>query len=156
MDLSKIGQFAHDQIQNITKYYPYAEIPLWVVMPNHIHMIVIVDSHTIIHRGNGYGGGFCRGGCRDAINRVSTTNGNNRVHTGGVTKNKNPMTYQCLGAVIRGYKARVTRFANQNNITFAWQTRYYDQIIRNPIMKIRITKYIENNVAKWGSISLCK
>jgi hypothetical protein len=41
-------------------------------------------------------------------------------------------------------KSAVTKFANKNNIDFAWQTRFYDHIIhtQNEI-------YIENNPAKW-------
>ena len=36
-----------------------------------------------------------------------------------------------LGAIIRGFKSSVKRYANQINIEFDWQTRYPDRIIRN-------------------------
>lgn len=38
---------------------------------------------------------------------------------------------QNLGAVIRGFKSTLKRFANQSNIAFEWQSRYYDHIIRD-------------------------
>ena len=44
MKYSEIGLFAVEQIANITSHYPYAEIPLYVVMPNHVHLIVFIDD----------------------------------------------------------------------------------------------------------------
>ena len=42
MILSDIGKYAVENLEQITEHYPYCEIPLFVVMPNHIHAIVIV------------------------------------------------------------------------------------------------------------------
>lgn len=44
MFFSDIGLYAEEQIKNVRSHYPYAEIPLWVVMPNHIHLIVVIDN----------------------------------------------------------------------------------------------------------------
>ena len=52
--------------------------------------------------------------------------------------------------MIRGFKIGVTKFARQNNIPFAWQSRYYDHIIRDSAEMNRIAEYIENNVAEWN------
>ena len=46
MFLTDIGKYANEQFENITEHYPYAEIPLWVVMPNHIHAIVFVSDNV--------------------------------------------------------------------------------------------------------------
>jgi REP element-mobilizing transposase RayT len=54
-----------------------------------------------------------------------------------------------LASVIRGFKSAVTMFARKNNITFDWQTRFYDRIIRNDQEYYRIEKYIEENPRKW-------
>lgn len=98
---------------------------------------------------------------RDAINRVSTRVSNrnenidvrdamNRVSTrGGVTGEDNPMLRNTLGTVIRGLKARITKFANENGISFAWQTRFHDRIIRNREELYATAKYIEDNLIKW-------
>ena len=42
MILSEIGKYAVDNLEQITRHYPNCTIPLYVVMPNHIHAIVIV------------------------------------------------------------------------------------------------------------------
>ena len=54
-----------------------------------------------------------------------------------------------LASVIRGFKAGVTKFAKMNGITFAWQPRFYDRIIRNLEEWNLIATYIENNVGQW-------
>ena len=54
-----------------------------------------------------------------------------------------------LSTTIGGLKRAVTRFANQNNIPFAWQTRFHDYIVRNQNEMNHIADYIENNVAQW-------
>ena len=54
-----------------------------------------------------------------------------------------------LGSVIRGFKSAVTIHTRKNGITFGWQTRFYDRIIRDDPEFRRIEKYIEDNPAKW-------
>lgn len=54
-----------------------------------------------------------------------------------------------LTVVIRGLKSSITKFAHENNIPFAWQTRFHDRIVRNQGELNRIALYIERNVAKW-------
>ncbi len=47
MHHSPIGRFLEHEIESLPSHYTYAEIPLWVVMPNHIHMVVCIkDSDT--------------------------------------------------------------------------------------------------------------
>ena len=45
--LSEIGEYTQICIQHTHEHNPYAEIPLWVVMPNHIHAIVLIDGDKI-------------------------------------------------------------------------------------------------------------
>ena len=54
-----------------------------------------------------------------------------------------------MAAVIRGIKSSVTRYANSQNLSFSWQPRYHDRIIRNQHEMNRIAEYIENNVVNW-------
>lgn len=53
--------------------------------------------------------------------------------------------------MIGGFKQSVTRFATQNHISFAWQTRFHDRIIRNHDEMNLVAEYVENNVARWES-----
>lgn len=47
MHLSVIGKYAEEQFRDVSLYYPYAEIPSYVVMPNHIHAIVIINDRSL-------------------------------------------------------------------------------------------------------------
>ena len=146
MRLSEIGSIAKDCFARVSAYYPYTEIPSFVVMPNHVHAIVIIGNHD----GYDVNAGNCC--CRDAINRVSTIN---RVPTPPTPPmSRNPMIYKSLGTVVRGVKARISRAAHLSGIPFAWQARFYDRIIRCQDEMNRIAEYIGNNVYNWDSDEL--
>ena len=44
MHLSAIGEYTMQCIENITQHNPYANVPLFVIMPNHLHLIVVIDD----------------------------------------------------------------------------------------------------------------
>ena len=138
MQLSPIGQYANQLIMDITIVYPHVEIPLFVIMPNHIHAIIYIDGEAIWDMNSG-----------NALNIGNDGDAMNRVSTGGVTGKLNPMVSNCLGTVVRRLKARITRWANQNNIPFGWQARFYDRVVRNQNELNNIAEYIENNVINW-------
>ena len=126
MILSEIGEYAQQCIGEITQHNPYAEIPQFVIMPNHLHLIVIIIAPA----------------GRDVPWRVSTMGKNDTMQN---IANKQGR----LSTAIGGFKQSVTRFANQNALDFAWQTRFHDHIIRDDSELNRIACYIENNVANW-------
>lgn len=68
------------------------------------------------------------------------------------TPNKFGPQSQNLGAIIRGFKSTLKRFANPNNIPFEWQRNYHDRIIRNEQELQRIIKYIEANPEEWEKV----
>ena len=50
MIFSAIGKFCEKQFMDIQFHYPYIEIPLYTVMPNHVHALVIIsDKHQRTH-----------------------------------------------------------------------------------------------------------
>ena len=126
MQLSEIGKFTTENLQKINIHYPYAEIPLFVVMPNHIHAIVLIDN------------------CRDVARNVSTNDKNEKMSE--IAKRQSSL---CI--TIRGFKSAVTKFGNANSFDFAWQTRFHDHIIRNQNEMNRIADYIENNPKTWDT-----
>ncbi len=56
---------------------------------------------------------------------------------------------QNLASIIRGYKSAVKKYATLHRIDFAWQSRYYDHIIRDEQSFYRISEYIKNNPVNW-------
>ena len=128
MILNDIGNYAEQMIQNLPLHHPYASVPLWVVMPNHVHLIVIIeDDKTPYQRRNS----------------VETR------HATSLQLREIANMQGWLSVTVGGFKSAVTKYAGTNNIHFAWQTRFHDHIIRNQAEMNRIAEYIENNVAQW-------
>ena len=142
MQLSPIGQYAYNQFINVKTHYPYAKIPLFVIMPDHIHAIVTIDGENEI------GGNGVHTQCTDVARRCGDVARN--VSTGVNTQMANISPRKnSLAVVIRGVKSSITHYANKNNIPFAWQTRFHNRIIRNQAELDRISDYIEKNVVNW-------
>ena len=55
-----------------------------------------------------------------------------------------------LSTIIGSYKSAVTKWCNENNISFKWQTRFFDRVIRNPDDFERIINYIVANPINWN------
>lgn len=135
LHLSEMGRYADAQIRNIQSHYPYCAIPIWVVMPNHIHLMVKIDG-------------------------LKTPDGNGLNQTAQNNRWKNPNEIDSgmksvsdrrgwLSVAVGGMKRAVSHFSNANQIPFGWQTRFHEHIVRNPMEWCRIAYYIENNVARW-------
>lgn len=56
---------------------------------------------------------------------------------------------QNLASVIRRYKAGVKKYATVHQTDFAWQSRYYDRVIRSEKELQNMRQYIFHNPAKW-------
>ena len=54
-----------------------------------------------------------------------------------------------LASIIRGFKVGVKAWATRQGITFNWQPRYYDRIIRNELELEKIRAYIQGNPNRW-------
>ena len=132
MSMTAIGEYVQQCIKKIPQHNTYANVPAFVVMPNHVHLIVIIDDENADSI------------CRDVPWRVSTYGKNETMQTIANQQGR-------LSTMIGGFKQSVTRYANANSISFAWQTRFHDRIIRDCDEMNRIAEYIENNVARWES-----
>ena len=130
INLSDIGKYTEEQFQNVQNHYKYAENPLFVIMPNHIHCITIIN---------------------DDVETMCTSSLQNRWKYETIDKNMQNISLRRgkLSTVIGGLKRAVTHYANENNIIFGWQSRFYDSIIRNETDMKNIAGYIENNVVNW-------
>ena len=137
MLLSEIGAHTQKCIEGITQHNPYAEIPLYVVMPNHLHLIVIIDYDKTPHD-------------KRVVDVVTSKETFHKTSLQKKTPIERATEMQSwLSVVIRQFKQSITRFANENNIQFAWQTRFHDHIIRDNDEMNGIANYIENNVMNW-------
>ena len=147
MILSKIGYMAHKYWQEIPNHFPFVQLDQYVIMPNHIHGIIIINKHKKKPRNHirlPVGDPV-----RDVVEDPVETQyiASQRLYI--EAKDKFGPQSKNIGSIIRGFKIGVTMETKSNNISFKWQPRFYDHIIRNSKDLGRIRKYIKNNPQAW-------
>jgi REP element-mobilizing transposase RayT len=127
MRLNDAGQMVAQCWQELPAHFPHLELDEFVVMPNHMHGIIIVGAPFMAPYGS----------C--AMNLGAINPGAiNRAPTG-------------LGEIVRSFKAVATRRIRQAGVSaFAWQRNYYEHIIRDEESLNRIREYIANNPLQWA------
>ena len=150
MTFTDVGRCLDEELRNATSHQSYIRVLQHVVMPNHFHAIVEVDS------------GDCRDAARRVRENVDNANGNNvgTQHDASVD-NTEIADASCRVPTKKGYKlpklsffigslkSAVTKYAHECGIPFAWQPRYHDHAIRDWKDNNNISQYIENNVMNW-------
>ena len=56
-----------------------------------------------------------------------------------------------LASVVRGFKVGVKAWATKSQLPFAWQSGYFDRVIRNEMELDKIRKYILDNPNAWDT-----
>ncbi|MCE1169307.1 MAG: transposase [Sphingobacteriia bacterium] len=128
MQLSQVGVIASIMWYEISSHSKQIELDAFVVMPNHIHGILIVNGLNL-HS--------------DVISSLSTQTIPNKS-MGSIS----PKT-DSISTIIRSYKSAVTKYAHRLGYKFEWQSRFYDHIIKDDRSYQMIQKYIGENPAKW-------
>ena len=100
-------------------------------MPNHLHIIVLIDHNNIPYE----------------LRNVEAFHGTPLRGEQSITYATQMQSW--LSVVIRQFKQSITHFAIQNKISFEWQRKFHDRIIRNTKEMNVIARYIELNVSKW-------
>lgn len=134
MHLSPVGAIADVFWHEIKNHAENVELGEFVVMPNHIHGILILDKSG----GDAAGGGVVETGY--ALSLPGESPGKKRFRNPG----KNTVS-----SIIGGYKSAVTKHANRLGFDFGWQERFHDHIIRDEKEYQRIARYILANVENW-------
>lgn len=145
MILNKYGQIANEYWQNIPKYFNNIKLDEYIIMPNHIHGIIIINN-------NWDGVGTADTGMDVGTAHVlSLSRTNIKYIYPKKMYNKKQRRNMLLSKSIHGFKSSVTRKINQlDTINFQWQRSFHDHIIRDETSLNRIRKYIKNNPHKWG------
>lgn len=122
--------------------YPEIAIDKYIIMPNHIHLIIFILKQSQF-QGKGMMNYTLKYNSKiDKKGLINQTPTNDL----GLMKNKKLN----LGHIIRYFKARSTSIIRKNsNIYFQWQRNYYEHIIRNDIELKKYRQYIIDNPEKW-------
>ena len=161
IQLSENGKIVNDIWSEIPNKYPFIILDEFIVMPNHIHGILIINhlnnneetrfiaskNQNIVSQNDTNIG--------DTINRASSGTIDNsksckNKQIGGITGKYNPMLQNNISRVIRWYKGRVSFEIHKIHSGFTWQSNYYDNIIRNEKQFQTIKYYLRNNPINWN------
>ncbi|MGN1193952.1 MAG: transposase [Acutalibacteraceae bacterium] len=124
INLSVLGKIAEEEIHNVNlkRAHQYIEIEKYVVMPNHIHMIISIYKPDLFHE---YQKEKFSVPTSESISAVV------RSYKSAVSK-------------------RVHEISDGTNIPYTvWQPRYYDNVIKNEEAYRKICEYIETNPLRW-------
>jgi putative transposase len=133
MNLSQLGVLADVFWHEIKNHAKDIELGEFVVMPNHIHGILILkDSSSPVDSGS------APVGLGHALNQQVLTKDFRFQNIG---KNS-------VSSIIGSYKSAVSKHAHRLGYEFHWQRRFHDHIIRDDRAFRNISEYIRKNPEK--------
>lgn len=154
MEMTEIGQIAEKFWYEIPQHFQFAILDAFVVMPNHVHGIIIInkqstDGDIIVVETPKLGvSTTTETPCPSPTASIIHDKNNDPSPT--TTGGKNPKWKPgILGVILNQYKRICTLDARRINPDFIWQSRYYDHVIRDASSFERIHNYIVNNPANW-------
>jgi REP element-mobilizing transposase RayT len=131
MNLSSLGIIANILWYEIKSHARHCKLGEFVVMPNHIHGILILGDH-------------------DAA-PVETRHALSPQQQQPIVPNRfQNQGKNTISAIVGGYKSAVTKHASRLGFDFQWQRNYWEHIIRNDDEYSCIAQYILENPQKWA------
>lgn len=134
MLLNDFGLIAEECWIAIPEHFPKVELGAYVIMPNHVHGIIVIRADVPPSNP-----GMIEEGRRGAtLLRPYEDQRKINVQPGS------------LGAIVRSFKSVVSyRLNKEHNVTGIWQRSYYEHIIRDEKDLQNKTDYIEANPMLW-------
>jgi REP element-mobilizing transposase RayT len=131
VNLNELGNIVLNIWNSLPNKYSNIELDEFVIMPNHLHGIILITDVEAIHELP----------LQESMN-VGT------IHELSLGERRNML----LPKVIGYFKMNSAKIINQKILssgTSLWQRNYYEHIIRNEYELDRIREYIVNNPIKW-------
>jgi putative transposase len=129
--LNKYGKIIEDRWKWLSRNYDYVLSGEFVIMPNHFHGILIIDTLPV-------------GTSRDLSE--SLTYKNRTARELSLPKIKS------VSELIGAFKSTSSAFIRKEGLKeFRWQRSFYDRIIRNQNELNNITGYIQDNPKNWNN-----
>ena len=136
MILNNAGKIIRNELRKTSEIRKNMKIDYFVVMPNHMHAIVIINNSV---------GAYCNTPLRNTpLRNTPLRNTPLRIKFQSPSNN--------LGAMVRGYKSATTKQINKLGNTPknpGWQRNYHEHIIRNEESFEKIHDYIIYNPQNW-------
>jgi len=141
MQLNEIGEIVRNELLRTEQMRPEVIIDEFVVMPNHLHGIILIQDGDA-----GVSRNFV------AAHRVRPCSAPGLPTKRPYGRAPQHRTSGTLGSIIAGFKSATTRRINNFLRTSdypIWQRNYYEHVIRSEQDLDRIRQYIRDNPARW-------
>ena len=138
MILSKYGSAVQDCWNDLPRHYGHVVLDEMVIMPNHVHGIIILTPPDVATSSVGAGLPVLAGPGKPAPNTESALAQAKR---------------HGLPEIVRALKTHSSRRINELRLTHSadvWQRNYHDRIIRNDRQLQAIRGYIRSNADHWA------
>ena len=144
MILNNYGKIAKKFWDEIIYHYQNVEIDEFVIMPNHIHWIIIIVGNEYFRSDDlneNHTNEYFRS---DNLNENQTNENNGNENIRSLRKTN-------LSNVIKWFKIWCTKEIREKfeDFEFAWQKSFFDKIIKNDEQLNKTREYIINNPLKW-------
>ncbi|MCL5957697.1 MAG: transposase [Chloroflexi bacterium] len=141
MELNELGEVVSDEWLRTGQVRPEVKLDAFVVMPNHLHGIVVIN-------GDGATGevGAAKPSFPGASRRLAAT----PTRSDGIPTSPRSGS---LGSIMGQFKSLVTKRINAIRVDSGvpvWQRNYYDHIIRSEEELGRVREYILANPIRWA------
>ena len=165
MRLNSLGEVVQRAWEDLPNHYPHVRLGAFVIMPNHVHGIIVLSSNPLV------GDGLVGDGLRPSPTTNNTTNNtanNTAAESKKTAATPSPTTNKAtkdttmvnantlhhgLPEIVRAFKSFSARRINILRHTPGvpvWQRGYHDRIIRNEDEWERLHAYILDNPRRWA------
>jgi len=139
MVLNDAGMATQNCWLEIPNHYPNVTLDEFVIMPNHIHGIIVIndiDPPNVVVGVQNF----------EPIQQIEP------IHIATKQNRYQKIISKSIGSIIRGFKIGVTKWFRQHTDVYdVWQRNYYEHIVLNDDELNAIRQYIINNPSKWPS-----
>ena len=152
MELNAVGRIVEKVWHELPEHYPHVELDAFVVMPDHVHGIVVFvggDSEAGSDSGPTLGSVTVGSRPEEAGLKPAPTQNEARTQDEAPTK----VRRHGLSEVVRGFKTYSGRRVNGLRGTpgvAVWQRGYYEHVVRNEEDMNRIRQYFQENPLRWS------
>ncbi len=124
MCVNAFGAIVFQQLMWLQHTYPYITIDSWIIMPNHVHVLIQYNTHYM-----------------QRIASVSVRTGRDL----SLHQTNNGQIKKSIPSLIGAFKTTSSKLIRQRDINFRWQRSYHDRIIRSHRELQNVGRYILEN-----------
>ncbi|MBN1641952.1 MAG: transposase [Anaerolineae bacterium] len=125
MELSALGEIAAASWLWLEEHHPYVSLDAWVIMPNHLHGILVLDGAP----------------------QTAALSDQDKPYATDVAAKHKPLG-RLIGAFKTTSTAAINRLRNTPGTPF-WQRNYYEHVVRDDADLARIRAYVATNPLRW-------